>query len=108
MATNSSVSFESGESFGKTFGAAVIVQFSTLITAAFSFIAGLAINDAIQTGINQRFPDDKRKALKAKIAYAGIVVVILVVIMVLLTLVTATVLLLINQPSASSSNSVSS
>lgn len=106
MATPVQISFESGGDFATSFLRALVIQFSALLSAAFAFVAGLAINEAVQTTINEKWPEDKRKKLNAKWLYAGIVVIILVVALVILSILTAAILWALS-PSTSSSSMTS-
>jgi hypothetical protein len=54
----------------------------TVLAGSLTFVAGLAWNEAVQSGINEYYPD--RNAFRAKLVYAVVVTLLITMIVMLL------------------------
>lgn len=80
LETSSSEISSSGETFQHQF----LSQVTTLIGAALAFIAGTALNTAVQATIDKFYPEKKRGNLSSKWIYAIIVILVVVLTLILL------------------------
>lgn len=71
--------------FQETFGKEFVRQLILLITAAFSFLVALALNEAITETINLNAPKDSKKNLETKWVYFIIILVFAVVLVALMS-----------------------
>jgi hypothetical protein len=62
----------------------IIVNPFIILGGSLSFIAGLAWNEVITTSINQYYPAEDKKTIKAKLIYALLITVIIVIFALLL------------------------